>query len=125
MATAIGMVKQIRPRPAKGQGYLKRLRDLFEGQVSFRSQQTTMRENWSYTTARYSGHHAHQNDPELFSMDGRGRVFDIIFVARLWRMVKYEYIYIKEYASVQALVAGLHDYFQLYNCERPHQDLGY
>lgn len=59
------------------------------------------------------------------SMDGRGRVFDNIFVERLWRTVKYEDIYIKEYATVPALAAGLHDYFQLYNYERPHQSLGY
>lgn len=59
------------------------------------------------------------------SMDGRGRVFDNIFIERLWRTVKYENIYIKEYASVPALVAGLQDYFQLYNYERPHQSLGY
>jgi putative transposase len=59
------------------------------------------------------------------SMDGRGRVFDNIFVERLWRTVKYEDIYIKEYTSVPALVAGLEDYFQLYNYERPHQSLGY
>jgi putative transposase len=45
-------------------------------------------------------------------MDGRGRVFDNIFVERLWRTVKYEDIYIKEYATVPALTAGLHDYFQ-------------
>ena len=59
------------------------------------------------------------------SMDGRGRVFDNIFIERLWRTVKYEDIYIKEYASVLALEVGLHDYFQLYNYERPHQSLGY
>jgi len=59
------------------------------------------------------------------SMDGRGRVFDNIFIERLWRTVKYEDIYIKEYASVPALVVGLQDYFQLYNYERPHQSLGY
>ncbi len=59
------------------------------------------------------------------SMDGRGRVFDNIFIERLWRTVKYEDIYIKEYASVPALVDGLQDYFQLYNYERPHQSLGY
>ena len=29
------------------------------------------------------------------SMDGRGRVFDNIFVERLWRTVKYEDIYLK------------------------------
>jgi putative transposase len=59
------------------------------------------------------------------SMAGRGRVFDNIFVERLWRTVKYEDIYIKEYATVPDLAAGLDDYFQLYNYERPHQNLGY
>lgn len=59
------------------------------------------------------------------SMDGRGRVFDNIFVERLWRTVKYENIYIREYTSVPALAAGLDDYFNLYNYERPHQSLGY
>ena len=58
-------------------------------------------------------------------MDGRGRVFDNIFVERLWRSVKYEDIYLKEYAAVPDLVSGLADYFQLYNHERPHQNLGY
>jgi putative transposase len=58
-------------------------------------------------------------------MAGRGRVFDNIFVERLWRTVKYEDIYIKEYATVPDLAAGLDDYFQLYNYERPHQNLGY
>jgi len=59
------------------------------------------------------------------SMDGHGRAFDNIFVERLWRTVKYENIYIKEYATVPALFNGLEDYFQLYNHERPHQNLAY
>jgi putative transposase len=59
------------------------------------------------------------------SMDGRGRAFDNIFVERLWRTVKYENIYIKEYATGSALFNGLEDYFQLYNYERPHQNLAY
>lgn len=59
------------------------------------------------------------------SMDGRGRVFDNIFVERLWRSVKYEDIYLKDYDSVPELAAGMEDYFQLYNYERPHQSLGY
>jgi putative transposase len=59
------------------------------------------------------------------SMDGRGRYLDNIFVERLWRTVKYEDIYIKEYAHVPALVTGLESYFHLYNYERPHQNLGY
>jgi putative transposase len=59
------------------------------------------------------------------SMDGRGRAFDNIFVERLWRSVKYEDLYIKEYPIVPALEGGLHDYFQFYNYERPHQSLSY
>ncbi|MBI1742491.1 IS3 family transposase [Candidatus Acetothermia bacterium] len=59
------------------------------------------------------------------SMDGRGRVFDNIFVERLWRTVKYEDIYLHDYGSVPALQAGLHKYFTFYNQERLHQSLGY
>lgn len=59
------------------------------------------------------------------SMDGRGRALDNIFIERLWRSVKYEDIYIKDYASVPALEAGLLAYFNLYNTERPHQSLDY
>ncbi len=59
------------------------------------------------------------------SMDGRGRVFDNIFVERLWRTVKYEDVYIKGYETVSAVKAGLADYFRLYNTERLHESLGY
>ena len=59
------------------------------------------------------------------SMDGRGRVFDNIFIERLWRSVKYEDVYLKDYASVTELNAGLERYFRFYNNERPHQSLDY
>lgn len=59
------------------------------------------------------------------SMDGRGRVFDNIFVERLWRSVKYEHLYLYEHESMKAVVTGLGQYFQFYNTERPHQSLGY
>ena len=59
------------------------------------------------------------------SMDGRGRVFDNIFIERLWRSVKYENVYINDYDSVPALEQGLSDYFDLYNHVRPHQSLDY
>ena len=57
------------------------------------------------------------------SMDGRGRTFDNIFVERLWRTVKYEDIYLKDYSSVRELYHGLTGYFEFYNQERPHQGL--
>jgi putative transposase len=59
------------------------------------------------------------------SMDGRGRALDNVFVERLWRSVKYEEVYIKEYESVMELELGLSSYFRFYNEERPHQSLGY
>ena len=57
------------------------------------------------------------------SMDGRGRALDNIFVARLWRSVKYEDIYLKRYASLPELLLGMSEYFAFYNGERPHQGL--
>ncbi len=59
------------------------------------------------------------------SMDGRGRALDNIFIERLWRSVKYEDIYLKDYGAVPELDAGLADYFRFYNHERLHQSLDY
>ena len=59
------------------------------------------------------------------SMDGRGRVFDNIFIERLWRSVKYEEVYLHDYQTVPAARAHLSDYFGFYNTERPHEALGY
>jgi putative transposase len=59
------------------------------------------------------------------SMDGRGRCFDNIFVERLWRTVKYEEVYLKEYEDVWEAEESLRKYFYFYNHERPHQSLGY
>jgi putative transposase len=59
------------------------------------------------------------------SMDGRGRVFDNIFVERLWRTVKYEDIYLKGYETREQAEQGLQVYFQFYNTERYHQALNY
>jgi putative transposase len=58
------------------------------------------------------------------SMDGRGRVFDNIMIERLWRSVKYEDVYLKEYASVCDCRHGLRCYFEFYNHQRRHQGLG-
>ena len=59
------------------------------------------------------------------SMDGRGRVFDNIFSERLWRSLKYEEIYIKDYSGYRDAYDGISNYFQLYNNRRYHQSLDY
>jgi putative transposase len=59
------------------------------------------------------------------SMDGRGRVFDNIFVERLWRSVKYEEVFLHDYQDVAESHRGLGLYFPFYNEARPHQALGY
>ena len=53
-------------------------------------------------------------------MDGCGRVYDNIFVERLWRMVKYEEVYFKDYSDMRDVKAGLSSYFEFYNNERIH-----
>ena len=58
------------------------------------------------------------------SMDGRGRALDNVFIERLWRSVKYEDIYLRDYADGHALHAGLTRYFRFYNHQRPHSSLG-
>lgn len=59
------------------------------------------------------------------SMDGRGRVFDNIFTERLWRTLKYEEVYLKEYRAPREARASIAEYFEFYNHRRPHQALGY
>lgn len=59
------------------------------------------------------------------SMDGRGRVFDNIFIERLWRSVKYEEVYLHSYEGVRDARNSLKRYFRLYNTERLHESLGY
>jgi len=59
------------------------------------------------------------------SRDGRGRVFDNIFIERLWRTVKYEEVYIHSYDTVRETRESLTRYFKFYNSERLHESLGY
>jgi len=58
-------------------------------------------------------------------MDGKNRALDNIYVERLWRSLKYEDIYIKQYESVRELRDGVARYFRFYNTERFHQSLDY
>lgn len=59
------------------------------------------------------------------SMDSRGRVFDNIFTERLWRSVKYEEVYIRDYQDYGDVRQGLNRYFPFYNNRRYHQALKY
>jgi len=59
------------------------------------------------------------------SMDGRGRCMDNIFIERLWRSLKYEEVYLKDYSSVTEARASLESYIRFYNQERLHQSLDY
>jgi putative transposase len=59
------------------------------------------------------------------SMDGRGRAVDNVFVERLWRSVKYEEIYLREYTTAWEAEDSLERYFGFYCEERIHQALGY
>lgn len=59
------------------------------------------------------------------SMSGRGRAFDNILVERLWRTVKYEEVYLREYADGHGLIKSLRRYFDYYNNHRPHSSLDY
>lgn len=60
-----------------------------------------------------------------FSMDGRGRALDNVFVERLWRSVKYEEVYLNDYSTVVEARQRLSAYFGFYNKERAHQSLNY
>ncbi len=59
------------------------------------------------------------------SMDGKGRALDNVFVERLWRTVKYEDVYLKNYSTVLECKEGLKQFFYRYNTNREHQSLGY
>ena len=66
-----------------------------------------------------------QNAGVKISMDGRGRARDNIFTERLWRTIKYEEVYLHEYASPKEAYRQLFQYIQFYNFVRPHQSLEY
>ena len=59
------------------------------------------------------------------SMSGKGRAFDNILAERLWRTVKYEEVYLREYADGHDLIGSLRRYFDYYNNHRSHSSLGY
>jgi putative transposase len=76
-----------------------------------------------FTSKNFTG--ALKSRKVQISMDGRGRALDNVFIERLWRSVKYEEVYLKDYVEVVDAVTGIDAYLGFYNHERPHQSLGY
>ncbi len=76
-----------------------------------------------FTSPQYLQHL--QSAGVQISMDGRGRARDNIFTERLWRTIKYEEVYLHEYASPKEAQRQLANYIHFYNFERPHQALDY
>jgi putative transposase len=76
-----------------------------------------------FTSEKFTGELAGRQI--AISMDGRGRCMDNIFVERLWRSLKYEEVYLKDYGSVTEARASIDRYFRFYNHERLHQSLDY
>jgi putative transposase len=58
-------------------------------------------------------------------MDGRGRAIDNVFIERLWRSLKYEEVYLRDYTDGWLAEDSLAAYFRFYNDQRIHQALGY
>ena len=76
-----------------------------------------------FTSREFTGRLESENI--RISMDGRGRALDNIFIERLWRSVKYEDVYPKDYQGMNDARDGLDKYFEFYNERRPHQSLNY
>jgi putative transposase len=76
-----------------------------------------------FTSERFLGELEGRNI--AISMDGRGRCLDNIFIERLWRSLKYEEVYLRDYQFVSEARTGIEKYFQFYNHERLHQSLDY
>lgn len=75
-----------------------------------------------FTSVAFTGRLAERG--VAISMDGRGRALDNVFIERLWRSVKHEDVYLRDYQSVRECEAGLAAYFAFYNGRRRHQSLG-
>jgi len=65
------------------------------------------------------------NKEVQISMDGKGRCFDNIFTERLWRTIKYEEVFLKNYQTVNEAKESLNQYINYYNNERLHSSIDY
>ena len=74
-----------------------------------------------FTSREFTG--ALKSQDIAISMDGKGRAIDNVMIERLWRTVKYEEVYLKEYTSGTDCRNGLASYFDFYDHQRAHQSL--
>ncbi|MEN0007074.1 MAG: IS3 family transposase [Bacteroidota bacterium] len=131
---------------AKGYLYLIAIIDLYSRFVLNWSLSNTMEANWcaacfleaiqeydkpeilntdqgSQFTSKVFGEAVLGNQVKL-SMDGKGRATDNAFIENLWKMVKYEDIYLKAYEDGISLYNGLAQYFYNWNFNRRHSAIG-
>jgi putative transposase len=59
------------------------------------------------------------------SMDGKGRALDNIFTERLWRTIKYDHVYLHDFATPREARLSLSWFLHVYNERRLHESLGY
>ena len=59
------------------------------------------------------------------SMDGKSRALDNVFIERFWRTLKYEYLFLYDFADPRSLIKGIINFVEFYNNLRPHQALKY
>jgi putative transposase len=76
-----------------------------------------------FTSDKFTGELARRG--VAISMDGRGRCLDNIFIERLWRSLKYEEVYLRDYTCVPEARARIGNWFRFYNHQRFHQSLDY
>lgn len=58
------------------------------------------------------------------SMDGKGRALDNIYIERLWRTVKRDYVYLHPAQDGWELYQGIKAFFMEYNYKKRHQGIG-
>jgi len=75
-----------------------------------------------FTSREFTG--ALKSQGVAISMDGKGRAIDNVMIERLWRTVKYEEVYLKEYRSGADCYQSLGEYLEYYGHRRRHQSLG-
>jgi putative transposase len=76
-----------------------------------------------FTSEKFTGILAQRG--VAISMDGRGRCMDNIFIERLWRSLKYEEVYLRDYTRVPDARTSIGNWFRFYNHQRFHQSLDY